>query len=206
MTPGKASDHIRPLREVVRRGTKVVLWLRVSGRVQDRNRNLDVQEAVLRSAVERLGGVVTEVVRCVGSGSLDNDRWGHLAYKRWLASQLVKENDAEVIVATSTSRFVRSAVYHTKKRPGQLPTERDYQALAGAFAGLTLATLLRPDSSPAKERRRSIIWGRRVKRRNGLPEVKELYDQGLRGRPLARASGRAESTVRRWCATFLRDG
>src|SRR5262249_10200221 len=65
--PAKRADLIKHLDEIPR-GTKVVIWARVSGHTQQQRGNLDDQEARVRRAAEAMSVDVVGVEVCVGPG------------------------------------------------------------------------------------------------------------------------------------------
>ncbi len=210
---GVASTCIRDFDEI-QPGDKVVLCCRVSWCDQRRNGNDADQAADLENRVVRRGAEVVGVVRHVGRG----DRpW------LWLLEAAVTANEhGAKLVAESTSRFIRHPEYHSSQRPQLQPRAADLEWLRFCTQGVTLTTVLHPDSSWTQERAHQAARGQRRKKDKGgrprkakpaykkrrrlelLPEVKRLKLQGLSNREIGRRLGTDEKNVRRWGAAFLR--
>lgn len=118
---------------------QVALWLRVSGRTQNKRRNLDDQEAFLRQALKWFGIPVVAVFRRIGPG-WDLDDLG-------AAIEYVRELGDTPLLAGDLSRFIRHPDYHSKLRPNLQPTMRQMAEL-GNLAGddVILMTHWEPDS------------------------------------------------------------
>jgi len=138
--PACASAYVHDLRALLkeRPNLEAVIYLRVSGRTQNAKGNLRAAERRLLRELEKLGVVVLRVFREVGSG------WHDDLVVRSAAAEYAAEHNA-VLVAESADRFLRSASY-SKENQSVLPTLAEWEALRKATGGVTLATLLHPDT------------------------------------------------------------
>lgn len=125
--------------EVIRSGTPVVLYPRVSGRTQARNGSLDRNTAELEEYAARRGAEIVGICPDTGSG-MSLDRPGLLR-----AAELAREHNA-IILAHNVGRLIRSAEFHRTRNPGAQPTQAEYEALLRTVGGATLATILHPDT------------------------------------------------------------
>jgi hypothetical protein len=130
-----------------------VLHARVSGRTQARQRSLDRQIAELRAYAARRGAVIVETCAEVASG-MSPDRPALLR-----AAAL-----APIILAHNVGRLIRSAEFHRTRNPGAQPTQAEYEALVRAVGGVTLATVLHPDTDWREVRAAETRRGRRATR------------------------------------------
>lgn len=141
--PGQASKYIGHAKKKIRPGDKVVLCLRVSQRSQFHNRNLDDHEANLRRVARRLGAVVVDVVRYVGSG------WDPF----WLgkAAAIARQHGASLLAET-TDRLIRHPAYHSQDNPDAQARDSDLREMQDFTDGVLVLTDLHPDASPSKVR------------------------------------------------------
>jgi hypothetical protein len=165
-TLARASDYIRHLADLARdhHGVEVVLYIRVSGRMQDRRGTLDRQERFCRRRLAEMGCEVVKVYREVGSGwrLAPRDRQG-LAD----AADYARRRGT-ILVAESVSRLVRSVQYHSVDYPTAQPTKKEYEQLRFITEGVILATIHAPDATPGQERSQQTRRGepgRRAKRK-----------------------------------------
>jgi hypothetical protein len=133
-----ANEYISQIDDVWCPGVKAVLYCRVSARSQDRKGNLDDQQAYLERELTQLGFEIVAVKREIASGWKE-DRESLIE----AATEAVKLG--AILVAASTDPFLRSDDFKSDTAPGALPEEADYQELARATLGVTLATVLSPD-------------------------------------------------------------
>ena len=107
----------------------------------------------------------------------------------WLrqAAEIAKHEDA-VLLAESTSRFIRSQQYHSAKRPDAQPSDADLQHLRECTGGVRLVTVLPPDATPQQERAFATKRGQVAKaRKGGRPrKSKPGYKKLRRERELSR--------------------
>jgi hypothetical protein len=128
---GKASKYIKHCGTEIRRGDKVILCCRASGRMQNHTGNLADQEANLREQMERLGAIVVGVITHVGSG------WE--PYWLMRAAALAERHGAK-LVAETTDRFIRNDLYHSRDRPNAQATEIELKRLRNETLGVLLST------------------------------------------------------------------
>jgi len=199
LLPGPAGDYIG---HGVHADDKVLLCCRVSRRVQKRNQNLDDQESNLRRYAQSVGAVVVGVERHVGPG------WDPL----WLASasRSARQHDA-ILLAESTSRFVRHAAYHSVEYPKAQARKTELDDLEYWTSGMPLATIVHPSASPGEERSFQIKRGQDHKHRKGgrpltkkrrrerlKPKALEMKMQGMTIRKIAGTLSVPHSTVQDW--------
>jgi len=152
--PVLASDYIRHLTTLIakRPWLKVVVYLRVSTRQQNKKRNLWAQKRWMLRELERLGVLVLRVYRETGSGWKD-DRPVLKA-----AAEYAIANDS-ILVAETADRFLRSRDFKTTT-PWVLPTCIEWEALKLDTGSVTLATVLHPDTDWKEARRHQSVRGR----------------------------------------------
>ncbi len=207
----RASDFIHDLADLAGAGTvtAVVLWCRVSARVQARTGNASDQEANLRRALQRLGIPVVAAFLHVGPG------WDLHGGRLAQAVQRAREHGA-ILVAETTDRFLRHPGYHSRENPDARPTEAQFRELARLAGGVVLATHLDPDASPAEVRRYQALRGQQAKgSRGGRPKLHEagykkrrrerlrpavlrLWQSGRSVREIARRVRVPQTTVHNW--------
>lgn len=153
------STYIRHIDEVVKHGTRVVLWCRVSSRLQNANKNNADQEAELREAVEKRGGTVVDTVPHEGR-VVDADA------ELYQAANLAARKGA-VLLAESTSRFARHPHYLPKVRPHLTPTATGLRDLRWVCGEVSLVTLHAPDITYKEERGHQTKRGQRRKGKPG---------------------------------------
>lgn len=175
---GRASRYIMAASEATRKGTRVVIVVRVSTSQQNHNRNLDDQLDTLRRWVADRGGVVVAEVPHVGPGS--DPSW--LRQAATLARQL-----GAVLLAESVDRFVRHPDFNPKACPDAQPREIDLQELRHCTEGVILATLLSPDATPEQIRSYQRRRGQSEKgNRGGRPRKRKCKERRLARIDLAR--------------------
>jgi len=110
--PVKASNYLFWFKSYYREHPDmvVILYLRVSARSQDHNKNLKNQERVLRRRFKKLGIPVVGCFSEVISGWSTDHIYGCL----WQAVREARKHENAVIVATSADRFLRNRNFHTK--------------------------------------------------------------------------------------------
>ena len=155
-TPAFASDYIHHFREIIRPGTMLVLYCRVSGCEHNRDESLMRQIRHLRKAVARLGGYVIRVFPEVQAGYSWNRVWLSTA------ADFARRHGA-ILVAHSTDRFLRSADFHRYENPGARPNLGDFEHLQRAVGDVQLATFLPPDMPWQQVRSRETKRGLRLK-------------------------------------------
>ncbi len=214
---GIASDYISDIRSLKRRspkrGQRVVIYCRVSGRDQERSQNLCDQDENLERELEKLGFNVIESLGEVGAG-WKGDRDGLLR-----AVEIAHENDA-VVVAESVTRFIRSRDYNSVTNWNAKPTVADYNRLQLETDGVELATLINPDATPEEIRSYETKRGKKSKGNPGgrpkkcspgykkrerqmyLPKVLELYKQNKNIAAIARSVNLKYDTVYSWVVKF----
>jgi len=204
---------IRHADDVIRLGTPVVLYARVSGREQERQGSLDRQIAQLKAYAARRGAVVINI----DDIRPDVDSGKSLDRPELLRDAALAHEHNALILAHNVGRLIRSAEFHRTRNPGAQPTQAEYAALANAVGGVTLATILHPDTPwrqvrsaetrrgkraakprmPRAERHRIIsIMGRDVIR----------YHWSLTARELMRASARYRESAATAAAALIRLG
>ncbi len=143
--PGKASNYITSLEELVRKRIplKAALLGRVSACMQNHKGNLNDQLVSLRQAVEAYAIPIVCEFKEVGSG------WWHERERLDAAARRALDEGA-VLLAESTDRFIRSIYYDSKRNPSAQPSVPEYEELRRATKGVTLVTILHPDT-PWKE-------------------------------------------------------
>lgn len=215
--PRRLREYDRPSKyindiETIRPGTPVVLWCRVSSGPQDATGNNANQEAELRTAVAARGGTLAGVVAHAG-------RIANADTALFRAAHIAARHGA-VLLAESTSRFIRHPRYHPKLRPNLMPTGVGLRELRWVCGDVPLVTLLAPDATWREERshqskrgqrRKGKLGGRPTKKRPGykkafrlhsMPKVRWMKYVGMSNRAIARGLGTDERNVRRWGAAF----
>ncbi len=216
--PRRQRRHDRPSTyinniETIRPGTPVVLWCRVSSGLQNANGNNADQEAELRAAVAERGGIIIAVMTYAG-------RVDKAEAELFRATNMAAENGA-VLLAESTSRFIRHPRYHPKLRPHLMPTTLGLRDLRWVCGDVPLVTQLDPDATWQEERahqskrgqrRKGKPGGRQAKKRPGykkefrlrsIPKVRWMRYVKMSNRAIARALKTDEKNIRRWGAAFL---
>ena len=173
----KASDTIESF-DRLRPGDQVVLWLRVSGREQNRRGNLDAYQDWLSSKSKKRGAVVVARFRRIRSGmaeELDDLE---------AAAEFAREHGA-TLLAFSTCRFIRPADYNSKTNPHAQPTPHDLERLREATKGTRLMTFVDPDAELDEVRSWQTKCGQKGKDRKGGRPQKAGYKKRrrLRKRP-----------------------
>lgn len=189
-------------------GIKVVIYARVSGRAQ-RTRSLQRQIDYARRVVEAAGGEVVSVFSEVASGWVADPK-GRPQLEG--AARLAAASGA-VIVATTVSRFVRSADFDTRTNQDAVPTDYEMLSIMRLVGGkVDLATILNPDATPSEVR---AFESNRGGNRGGRPKTKYagykkdvqkakmplLLDYFLRSgskKDAAKRAGVARTTAREW--------
>lgn len=139
--PRRQREYVRPSTyihgiETIRSGTPVVLWCRVSSGPQDTTGNNANQAAELRAAVASRGGTLVGVVAHAG-------RIADADTALFRAANIAVRHGA-VLLAESTSRFIRHHRYHPKLRPHFMPTGVGLRELRWVCGDVLLVTLLNP--------------------------------------------------------------
>ncbi len=191
----------------------MIIYCRVSGRVQERSQNLSDQVKNLKNESKQRGFVVLEIISEVASGWKE-DRDGLLR-----TVEIAHENDA-VVVAESVTRFIRSRDYNSKTNRNALPTGADYNRLQLETDGVELATLINPDATPEEIRSYETKRGKKSKGNPGgrpkkrdpgykkrerqmyLPIVLERYKQNKNIAAIARSVNLKYDTVYSWIVKF----
>lgn len=166
--PGKASDYIDHIEDLVKEypGLPVVLWCRVSGRMQDYKGDLEEMKARDRQELEKLGTDIVGDCQAVVSG------WDEDRETLRVAARKARKAGA-VLLAESTDRLIRSKAFHTKRNPGAQPTVQEFEELLRATQGVPLATILHPDTPWREVRAWQAKRGQHAKgRKGGRPSKK----------------------------------
>lgn len=116
-------------------GDAVVLWCRVSHESQ--TSHLDDQERQLRELVEQHGARTVSAVCHVGPGTDPTPLRSAVAIARRCNA---------VVLAESTDRFIRSARFHSTRRPNVRASDHDLRRLAEITRGVRLMTIVDPDA------------------------------------------------------------
>ena len=189
---GKASDYISPIEEL-QPGTPVVLCCRVSHCNQGRKGHLEDQENNLRQILKSTGVRIVSVFKKVASGI--DPSWVFDAVQ-------IAEKYQAVLVAESTSRFIRHPGFHSKEEPDLQPRKSDLEKLRDWTSGISLFTALNPDASPEEEKSFQTNRGlefnskrggrprkknplRRARKEAYLPIVLEQHESGMSYRQIA---------------------
>ena len=187
---GKASDYIVHFKKLFRSGQtlKVILYLRVSRCQQRKKGNLEDQKRYLLRIIRKYEKkydvkiVIIGIIRETASG------WSSDRIELEIAALKAEEPDA-IVLAESSDRLMRNALYHSNKRPNVLPTVRDFEALRRDTGGVILATIVSPDRPWKKVRASQTKRGMRSKKQFGGRPCKKYpgYKKDLRDkwRPLA---------------------
>ena len=219
-TTGKAGDYIAHFENLLpsRPGLKVVLYCRVSRCWQSKNGNLKSQNEYLKKTIQRYRKKndcnihITTTFEEVASG-WENDRTQLID-----AARTAKVCNA-VLVAESTCRFLRSDRFHSNKRPNVLPTIYEYENLVTDTQGVTLATIMPPDTAwkdikgfqaRRGQHSRSNYGGRPKDKYSGykndrrtkyLKQVRQYYRKGLSIADIVRKTNIPRSTISDWIKT-----
>jgi len=212
--PAKASYYLHWLKNYYHEhpDMEAALYLRVSARSQNHNKNLRNQERVLRRRLKKLGIPVADCFSEVISGWVTDHYRGIL--RQAVRRALQFENT--VILAASADRFLRSRDFDTKDNPDALPTIAEFEKLRKITRGVPLVTLLQPNRSQKKVRGYYSKWGQRTKGKKGgrpilknsgwtirrrekkLPRVRRLLKKGKNPTEIARKMGIARSSISDW--------
>lgn len=219
-TTGKAGNYIVHFENLLlsRHSLKVVLYCRVSRCWQSENGNLKSQNVYLEKTIQRYRKKndcnihITTTFKEVASG-WEDDRTRLID-----AARTAKACNA-VLVAESTCRFLRSARFHSNKKPGVLPTIYEYESLVNDTQGVTLATIMPPDTAwkdikgfQAKrgQRSRNSHGGRprdkypgykNDRRTKYLKQVLQYDQKGLSIADIVRKTNIPRSTISDWIKT-----
>lgn len=203
---GQASTVIRHLPELLaeRPGLRVVDCCRVSEYQQGHRGQLAGQVSDLQQQVEQLGANVIDCVKHVGPGW--DPGWLYRALK-------IARATGAVLVAETTSRFIRSGYFHSSRLPNAQATQADLDYLRFLTDGVALATVLHPDASPEEEmgyhrkrgqRATGNVGGRPERKKNRrkrlTPPVIDLRQQGKSLAQIAKELDVPRSTIQRWVA------
>ena len=173
LTPGRASEYIEHATEEIKPGNRVVLCCRVSGHVQEKNKNLADQEKHLRERAKRLGAEVAEVVSYQGPGADP--------YPYWLVrARLLAERHGAKLLAETTDRLVRHPLYHSANHPDLQAREADLREMQRLTKGIIIATDLNPDASPEEVRSYQRKRGQEMKGNCGGRPRKRLIERHVR--------------------------
>jgi hypothetical protein len=190
------------------RKTKVVVFLRVSGREQDRQKNWRAQERAILEGL-RPQVFVVGIYKAVASG-WNSDRE---MFKR--AVRRAKKRGA-VIVAVSPDRYLRSVHFKCTDNPPIEPNVAEWKGLLSDAKGVKLCTLLHPNQHWTEVRAfmtkggmvaKNIRYGRprkfrqadRVDLRHSLmPKIARMQSLGFSYREIADNLRQPFSTIRSW--------
>lgn len=212
--PGVASHFIYHLPSILQSGMLAVLYIRESSRGQ--RRNLHDQEASCRKQLAELGMPIAKVFYGVESGW----RWQGQSDRQFLAGAIAYAQELQakdtpvVVVAESTSRFIRARGYG-RANQSQQPSQEEFGCLATMAGGMPLATLLPPDTEwqeergrqsergfpdkQKKARHRKPSRGSKKSRRMILkPKALRLRHQGVSMGKIAKRLGVSKATVQYW--------
>ena len=213
---GIASHYISDIRSL-KSGQRVVIYCRVSASAQEHSKNLRDQDENLKREIEGLGFVVIDRIQEVSSG------WQEYRDGLLLAAEIARENNA-VIVAESTTRFIRSRDYNSKTNWKVKPTKAEYRRLQRETQGVKLATLVDPDAIPQKIRSYETKRGKKAKGNAGgrprkqagrgdaerkkmmLPKVKWMLWLGGSLKEVAEILGVSHTTVMNWRNDLIKRG
>lgn len=138
----RASSHIQWIESIIP-GTKVVLWCRVSGRLQKARGNNADQERALRAEAKKRGLEIVGVRSYVGNTANAEAELYHAAN--------LAANAGAILLAESSSRFARNPNF-TPPRPHLVAGFMEWADLRWVCGGITLVTLLHPDATWQDER------------------------------------------------------
>jgi hypothetical protein len=208
---GDASKYIRHAADEICPGDDVLLACRVSGREQNRQRNLAAAVSDLRQQAARLGANVCGTETHVGPGTSPI----------WLAraAALAKARGAKIL-AESTDRLIRHPGYHSAEWNDAQARECDLAEMAYYTDGVVVATLLHPNATPAEVRAYQRKRGQRAKAARGgrpakrpgykkqrreelMPRVKQMVAEGASINRIAVELKIPRRTARRWERSFL---
>ncbi len=210
----KASDYFVHFTALIqdRPGIPRVLYCRVSGREQNRRGNLRDQSDNQHRTVGQHENSVQACYREIASGWELDDGMDRPTLAAAIATA---KKIGAVLVVESTDRLIRSVEY-SKKNQDVLPTVAEFDKLMRLADGVTLATLLHPDTSPGDVRSHQIKRGQRAKGHKGgrpritkpgekkrrreemLPMVLHLHRVGESRREIAEWTGLPVMTISDW--------
>lgn len=213
--PGKASNYIKYFEQLIREqpDLKVVLFGRVSACMQNHKGNLNDQLVSLRRAVEKYKVPIVCEFKEIGSG------WWHERERLQAAARRAFDERA-VILAESTDRFIRSIYYDTKKNPSAQPSSLEYEELLRVTTGVTLATMLHPDTPWKEVRSHQSKRGQQIKGNSGgrpkvnkpgykkqrrlekLSQVLQLRINGASWEDINALTGVAKTTAADWVRKY----
>jgi DNA invertase Pin-like site-specific DNA recombinase len=182
----------------------VGLYVRASSRGQ--RRNLKLQTAELREAAKERGFHVVSVIEVIESG------YGRGRVGLAEAVDQTKKAGATVLLAWAVNRFWRPLDYKRGDKDSQL-TEFDIRELKFETDGLTLATVIHPDTPEREILRLATLRGQRGTGHHGgrpikakeqrreelVQKARRLHANGIPILQISRKLKRARSTVRYWC-------
>ncbi len=215
---GKASDYIRFFDEILRKKKdkvlKVVLYGRVSARGQNYRGNLRGQFDYQKKNLKHYKNIIViAVIKDVASG------WREERDGLKLAAEIALDNDA-IVLAESTGRYIRSPYYNSHRNPSAQPTNIEFADLIKSFHGVTLATVLHPDTDWKTVRSHQSKRGQSSKGNKGgrpkknpsgykkqwrlekLPYVLRLHKKSINLRDIAKLTGVPKTTAAEWLRKY----
>jgi hypothetical protein len=194
----KASDLLYEL-EHLRNAKCVVIWVRVSGRQQKHRRNQTDQCDSVMHAVDAFAIPIIEVVTHIGSGKQISDTLLH-------AISVASDHGA-ALIAESVDRFVRHPDYHSSLNPDAQAGGPELKRLASAASGVSLVTVLHPDTPPNEVRSFQRRRGQHAKQQTGGGDrtpgfrkrhVLRLNEAGMRAMEIVSETRYPKTSVCRW--------
>ncbi len=171
-TPGKASDYMVHFLDTVKKYPNKPLnnYCRESHSNQDARGSLNEQESNLIKELAKYNKAPLKTFKKVESGWRLENTWDRMCLIQ--AANHAREKDA-ILVAEGPSRFIRS-FYYSKHRQDIKPSVFEYEQLREITEGVTLATILHPDTSWKEERSYQTKRGIREKNLNRVRPFKDI--------------------------------
>jgi DNA invertase Pin-like site-specific DNA recombinase len=218
--PEAALDFISPISEIdPRENPKVVVYYRASGRAQKNSGKFAWQKQLTESYLPENGYEIVGTFEIVICGR-------HFRYRSALrqAVALARKTGA-IVVAATRDRFVRAVGYNGTHQSDR-PTLRQYEELCELADGVTLATIIPPETSPEAVRSIQVNGGHQAAGNKGgrprkkkpcppghkkrqreaqLPMALELHQQGYSLSQIANHLGRPRPTIQSWIKKHFRN-
>ena len=136
-TPCKASDFIHHFKDIYYPGILIILYIRVSGREQQRRKNREAQEKQCLEFLGKHDVKIIAIYKETASGWAGDRNLYEIAKEA--------KNKNAWIVSLSTDRLIRSEDYKSTKQHIQ-PTKWEFERFVKELDGAKVATILHPDT------------------------------------------------------------
>lgn len=195
-SPCNPADYIEAMN--VKPGDVVLLAIRVSWWVQEKNNNMNDSEKRIRKSVRRSGGKVVYVHRYVGAPA--GTYWIEPAFKE------AEKYDNPIVLVEDPSRFARHPHFHSKRCPNLQATGGQFIVLLNSCNGRArLMSVADPGSLKAARKERS-DRGQEAKGDAGGRPIEDPVKFKLAWAPLAKTLNRKGWSTRNIAKEVSRKG